>query len=246
MHMDEVVAKEYAKFVRSVSFDNDKDYLWGEGTAFFVRYKRSMYLITAKHNVIKDGHIMAKDLFVTLDGGSGPVYFDRFSFFEIDGGCEDSEDFALFHVNAEHAESKGMHISSPLDIDEFALGMPDVLAGSPLRVIGYPTVSERYDWDRKVIHNHMLIKDGHYSPSALGSNFGQMKGTSSDIQFSGISGAPVLGVLDGRFFLAGVAIRATSSSGIINYVKVDCIAKAVFAEYEIFKGESTRSIFSQL
>ena len=246
MNTDEVVAKGYAEFIRSISFDNDKNYLWGEGTAFFVSYKKSMYLITAKHNVIKDGRNMAQNIFITLDGGSGPVYFDRFSFFEIAGGCEDSEDFALFHVDSEHAESIGMHISSPLDIDGYALSMPDVLTGSPLRVIGYPTADERYDWDRKVIHNYMLIKDGRSSPSYLGANFGQMNGASSDIQFSGISGAPVLGIADGRVFLAGVAIRATSSSGIIHYVKVDSIAKAIFSEYEAFKGESTRSILNTL
>lgn len=246
MNVDEAVAKKYAGFIRSISFDNDESYLWGEGTAFFVSYKKSMYLITAKHNVIKNGHTLAQNLFITLDGGSGPVYFDRFSFFKIDGGCEESQDFALFHVDSERAESIGMHISSPLDIDGFALSMPEVLTGFPLRVVGYPTAEDRYDWDRKVIHNFMLIKDGHHSPSDLGANFGQMNGAASDIQFSGISGAPVLGINDGRAFLAGVAIRATSSSGIIHYVKVDSIAKAIFSEYEAFKGESTRSILNTL
>lgn len=73
MNMDEVVAKEYAKFVRSISFDNCKEYFWGEGTAFFVKYKESTYLLTAKHNVIKGGENLAQHLFIALEGrGGGP------------------------------------------------------------------------------------------------------------------------------------------------------------------------------
>lgn len=178
--------------------------------------------------------------------GGGAVPFDRCSFFEIDDGCEESEDFALLHVDAEQAATMGLHISTSLDFEEFEFNVPDVLAGSPLRAIGYPSLDERYDWERKKIHNHMLIKDGHHSPSDFGANFGQLKGAPSDIQYSGISGAPILGIADGRTFLAGVAIRATSSSGIIHYVKANCIAKAVFAEYESFKGESTRSVLKRL
>lgn len=246
MNTDEAVAKGYAKFVRSISFDNFADYLWGEGTAFFVKYKKSMYLLTAKHNIIKDGENMAQHLFIALEGNAGPVPFDRCSFFKIAGGCEESEDFALFHVDSDRAKNMELNISALVDFAEFEFSMPDVLTGSPLRIVGYPSIDERYDWDRRKIHNHMLIKDGHHSPSDFGASFGQLKGAPSDIQYSGISGSPVLGIAEGQSFLAGIVIRATSSSGIIHYVKVDDIAKAVFAEYESYEGESTNSILSRL
>ncbi|KPW11183.1 hypothetical protein ALO42_200024 [Pseudomonas syringae pv. atrofaciens] len=237
---------EVGRVVRHITFSNP-EYLWGEGSGFFISYNGSVYFVTAKHNIFKRGKIYASELMVADHATRLLVPFDMMLFGNKNETDVDLEDFAVFHVDQRKAFEAGIHeLHSIKTGDESMLGskVPD---GTIMRCAGYPTTDDPYDWDKKTKSVHLLIKEGVKVPSSLGEGFGALKGEVSTLNFSGLSGAPVLAYIDDKWLWVGVVVRA-SSGGVINYINTDLIfdvlksSALVGSLYDCFKNISDANI----
>ncbi|WP_221034648.1 hypothetical protein, partial [Pseudomonas syringae] len=70
---------EVGRVVRHITFSNP-EYLWGEGSGFFISYNGSVYFVTAKHNIFKRGKIYASELMVADHATRLLVPFDMMLF----------------------------------------------------------------------------------------------------------------------------------------------------------------------
>jgi hypothetical protein len=212
---------EVGKVVRHITF-YDPEYLWGEGSGFFISYEGSVYFVTAKHNVFKSGKMFARELMVTDHATRLQVPFNRMLLGNKNEADVDLEDFAVFHVDQRKALEAGIHELHSIKIPAESMLGSKVPDGTIMRCAGYPTTDAPYDWDKKTKSVHLLVKEGVKASSSLGDGFGALKGEVSTLNFSGLSGGPVLAYIDERWLWVGVVVRA-SSAGVINYIDTDLI-----------------------
>jgi hypothetical protein len=212
---------EVGKVVRHITFA-DPEYLWGEGTGFFISYGESVYFVTAKHNIFKCGKMYARELMVTDHATRVQVPFNRMLLGNKSETDVDLEDFAAFHVDQFKAFAAGIHELHSIKTGAESMLGSEVPDGTIMRCAGYPTTEDPYDWDNNTKSVHLLVKEGVKVPSTLGEGFGTLKGEVSTLNFSGLSGGPVWAYIDERWLWVGVVVRA-GSGGVINYINTDLI-----------------------
>lgn len=224
---------EYSRFVRRISFGNCPDYLWGEGTAFFVSYGSDFFLVTARHNILKDSISLAEHLLVTLPGTKKVIPFDMY--LTNYDSSEDVQDFAIFRVDVGKALSMGIEGMDSLEIESKYLSSSLIADGEKLWFAGYPTPELPYDWDERKIFNHMLIKDGYKSKSDIGEFFGQFNSTSSELEWSGVSGSPVFAEREDKYYWIGMVVRGSGAMGILHFLNAEIIVRAIESSVRCFE-----------
>ena len=226
--LDDAEFEEISKVVRHISFD-DADYLWGEGTGFFVLHNNEFYFITAMHNLLKGGKLYANSLVVAERLSKAIVPFDLMLLGNETGAEQDDEqsDFAIFRIDKARSTSLGIDFIHVIDTGSQAAFGRDIPDGTMLRCAGYPTTDEPYDWENKKKSAHLLVKVGHKNGSTLGKGTGTLLGEPSKLDYSGMSGGPVFALVDTKWLWVGIAIRASGSVGVINYLSADLVLKVL-------------------
>ena len=226
---------DFSQFVRKISFGNNPDYLWGEGTAFFVSCGPCFYLITARHNIVKNSEGLAEHLLVTLPGTKKVIPFDMY-FTDLDSS-DDVQDFAIFRVDVKKALAMGIEGMNTLELESRFVPASSIADGETLWFAGYATPDEPYDWENRKIFNHMVIMEGKKSKSELGEFFGKFSSAPSELEWSGISGAPIFVRLNNKFFWVGMAVRGSGVSGIVHFLDAEIIVKAIVGYTQISPNE---------
>lgn len=212
-------------FARPIRFcENREGYIWGNGSSFLINYRGHVFLVTAKHVIENQS---AKLLYPYISMPNTNVMLTiKLSFTPTAVEHEnknDVEDLLFFHIDDQlFYQESGIELYS-WDVFNYSISASQLDIGDELIVTGFPHTKTKYDYDRKIITDTLLIRTGVLAKSELGCNIYKIKGTPSEFDFNGMSGSPVFCEKNGRILFLGIVIRATSSSGILHFIGSEII-----------------------
>lgn len=209
---------------RPICFCGHKeDWVWGIGSSFLINYLGHVFAITAKH-VIENQKADPLHTRISMPNTNImlPIKLSFTPTFTRHENKNDVEDLLFFHVDEQlFPQESGVELYSwDFLSNSYLASKLDI--GDELIVIGFPH-GEKYDYDKKIITDTLLIRTASLAKSKLGSNIYTMKGSPSEFNFDGMSGSPVFCEKDGSILFLGIVIRGTSSSGILHFIGSEVI-----------------------
>ena len=229
-------------FVRPVRFAGG-EYLWGYGTCTIVKLNGRYYAVTARHVVdrqqanFEDARILMPDTSISL-----PL---------LGHFCPRSEVMERHHLDVliyilddqvyfEHTGS----LLQAIDLDTHLFPAKHFPAAQVV-VLGYPATEDRYDYDRKILVDHLLLKYGNIESSEMEEPMYRLLSHASEYPFNGMSGSPVLGVMNQKVLFVGVVVRGTESSGIFHFIDSAVIAATIIQHQNDLQNAANQSILIQ-
>lgn len=208
--------------------DSQESYIWGVGSSFLLNYLGHVIAVTAKH-VIKnqDADPVHTRILMPNTNVALPIKSGFTPIFPEHANKEEVEDLIFFNIDDTlFCEESGLDLYS-WDLLNRSYPASKLKQGDELLVAGFPGSEKTYDYDEKKIHDTLLLRTANLFSSGLGKDIYTMKGVSSEIDFNGMSGAPVFCRRRGYVLFVGIVIRGTSSSGILHFVGSEIIMSAL-------------------
>ena len=209
-------------------YENEESYIWGTGSSFLINYLGHVLVITAKHVIENLGanprhtRIPIPNTTVALPIKSSftPVFYNH-------ENKNDVEDLLFFNIDDQlFCQESGLDLYS-WDLIHRSYPTSQLEVGDELLIAGFPSTTERYDYDEKKINDTLLLRTANLVTSELGKDIYTMKGAPSDFDFNGISGAPVFCRREGVVLFSGIVIRGSSSSGIMHFLSSEIVINAL-------------------
>lgn len=226
LRMREESFRYLSSFVRPVRFAAGNT-LWGVGSCVLVTLNGQFYGVTARHVIgnqgadFQDTRILMPDTSVSL-----PM---------LGHFCPKSEmleswhlDIVVYKIDAEsYFDFTGQRLPA-MNLGEHFYPAKH-FPMEAFAVCGYPATDDRYDYDRKKLVDHLLIKTGRISASEFGEPIFKLESSASEYPFNGMSGSPVFGVLSAirRVMLVGLVVRGTESSGIFHFIDFTVVLSSI-------------------
>jgi hypothetical protein len=204
-----------------------------KGTAFFVGYGKTTFVVTARH-VVRDFE-PRKLLFYPTEKSTYPVRITHSWRIEDSANEPDSSDLFLARTNFEHLPRKVRAKTSLIHLDP-----PDTAEWSPNRadalffLCGYPSDRNEADYETSQANIAQAFLQGRYvGPGGANGTHVLRVDNPLSIDFDGLSGSPVfslqseVGAAASTLRFCGMAIRGGATSSLIQFLEAEVILLAL-------------------
>ena len=192
------------------------------GSAFLVRYRDALFALTADH-CVKDYH--ADQIRIPVSDGSRDFLAFNTKWKPTHAGATDHLDFWILRVDEPATPGYASITAIDIDQDAVARARAAYRPGKMLAISGYPGAAENIvDYDRQVIRTQRVISWTSYAGVGPTPHSHLLKDEDRLVtEYAGYSGSPILSPHGETADVAGIAVRANDSSGVILSIDIAAV-----------------------